>query len=1111
MADTGRRNGFHEAADVLSVVGANLDSTDTAYSYTFENFFHPFVGELIEKLNESGLAGFLDPEYQRNLEKDFFTDFYTPAAGPTVAVNFSRKEIDLGIGGPYANYNWELFFHVPLTIAVHLSSNQRFAEAQHWFHYIFDPTSNDTRVPAPLRYWKFLRFRKSTDVQDIDDLLRLLSKPDAQCTQAELITKASILNGYAAIKNVPFQPHRVAATRTVAYQYQVVMKYLDNLISWGDSLFREDTAESIIEATQRYVLAANILGPRPQQLPARGTKAAQSFAQLKAGLDEMGNALVELEGLFPFNFTAGPGHSPPGSPGGAPLGGIGRTLYFCVPRNERLLAYWDRVADRLFKIRNCMNLDGIARQLALFDPAIDPGLLVKAAAVGIDAGSAATALLQPVGPLRGSYLLQYAVELSQEVRALGAGLLSAIEKADAEDLALLRQTNEVKVNQLGQDVRYLQWRQAQASTDALLRSREVALERYRYYRRLLGLDSGGQADFVIRRPAGPDAEPLLTEYGFDRAYQAFVGQYDPAVDVQAYPELKLADGQAPATSAGAAGTGRLNLTTKEDQELNKHLPTARNLHAASSIVDTVASVVTMIPDLDVDLHFWGLGLHSKVFGGVKLSEVSKIAANIIRTTANWEQDQAGMAARTASYERRADEWTLSHNQAARDLAQIGRQILTSVIAEQVAHREYHNIKKLASQAQDVVNFLQSKYTDSELYGWMQSEITRLYNDYYRFAVDVAHKAEQAINRELMPAADETAQYIKSSYGEPGRRGLLAAEALILDIKRMDLAYREGRRREYELVRHVSISQLDPLAFLELKATGSCQISIPESLFDLDCPGHYLRRIRRVSLSIPAVTGPYTSLNCTLSLLRSSVRTTATGADYARQEGQDDRFTDYLGTIQSIVTSGGQDDGGVFDAGARDERFGPFEGAGAISSWRLDLPKDFRQFDYDTIPDVILHLRYTAREGGNGLRDAAVAQLTRLVGDAQATGSSRLFSVRQEFPSEWARWKSSGTAGRAELALQLREEHYPYWSRGLTRVVRGVELLARAAGGTASVKVFGGPEPSAAGDTLDRDQVLGGLLRTSLHNITVPAATGQFSLYFEDTALDDLWLILTWGG
>jgi hypothetical protein len=50
------------------------------------------------------------------------------------------------------------------------------------------------------------------------------------------------------------------------------------------------------------------------------------------------------------------------------------------------------------------------------------------------------------------------------------------------------------------------------------------------------------------------------------------------------------------------------------------------------------------------------------------------------------------------------------------------------------------------------------------------------------------------------------------------------------------------------------------------------------------------------------------------------------------------------------------------------------GAGAISQWRIELPKEFKQFDYDSISDVILHLRYTAREVGKALRDAAVNQL-----------------------------------------------------------------------------------------------------------------------------------------
>src|SRR5262249_33736797 len=120
---------------------------------------------------------------------------------------------------------------------------------------------------------------------------------------------------------------------------------------------------------QRYVLAANLLGPRPQQIPPSGTTPPKTFAQLKAAsrdplVNTLGNALVELEGQFPFNLalpqTAG------GSGLSGPLFGIGRTLYFCIPRNDKLLTYWDTVADRLFKIRHCMNIEGVVRQLALF-------------------------------------------------------------------------------------------------------------------------------------------------------------------------------------------------------------------------------------------------------------------------------------------------------------------------------------------------------------------------------------------------------------------------------------------------------------------------------------------------------------------------------------------------------------------------------------------------------------------------------------------------------------------------------------------------------------------------------------------------------------------------
>src|SRR6266568_4399630 len=406
--------GFHDesVASLGSIM--SLGHSETQFTYTFGNFFHPFVGELIAKLNRDSLPGMLDATWQDGLKWDslvpkpdsspksfdelwkdslkpdnqalsnYFRTLYNPTEDNLVQVKYFPKEIDVSEHGPYANYNWELFFHIPLTIAVHLSKTQRFAEAQRWF--------------------------------------------------------------------------------------------------------QQDTVESINEATQQYVLAANILGERPQQIPPLGTVGAKTFAQLKKGLGPIGDALVDLEGQFPFNLAA-PNSRTSGSSAGdsSALFGIGRTLYFCIPRNDKLLGYWYTVANRLFKIRHCMNIAGIVRPLALFDPPLDPGMLVKAAAAGIDIGSIVSGLNQPIGPLRCLILIQKALELCGEVRNLGNALLSALEKGDAEHLALVRQRHEIQIQQMTQEVRFLQWKQAEEATESLRHSRATALERYHFYQRLLGL------------------------------------------------------------------------------------------------------------------------------------------------------------------------------------------------------------------------------------------------------------------------------------------------------------------------------------------------------------------------------------------------------------------------------------------------------------------------------------------------------------------------------------------------------------------------------------------------------------------------------------------------
>jgi Tc toxin complex TcA C-terminal TcB-binding domain len=1029
---------YHYAGDLPSLVDVAGDTGTISiigdftwfvdqFTYTFENFFHPFVGDLINKLNQASVAGMLDPGFLGGLKQAFFTNDYqlvqTGSLFSEVVVDYSDKEIDVSLGGPYANYNWELLYHIPVMVAVHLSNNQRFAEAQKWFHYVFDPTSTDVSVPPPTRFWRCFAFRGGPQIQDIGTLIALLSMPDSQLDDTQRKTRKAVLTGYNAMLQDPFRPHAIARTRPSAYQWYVVMKYLDNLIAWGDSLFLQDTIETINEATLCYVLAANLLGPRPQALPPRGTVSPKNFLQLKqAGLDAMGDAMVELEGQFPFNLAPGPA---PGNGSGDQSGalfGIGRALYFCIPPNQKLMAYWDTVADRLFKIRNSENIQGVVQQLPLFDPPLDPGMLVKATAAGIDIASIVSGLNQPLGPVRALMLIQKGLEIAGEVRGLGAALLASLEKGDAEDLALRRQGHEIALQGMLQNVRFLQWQHAKETTTGLLKARATALERYTYYLRLLGLTPDSAVSAI---PALDRRE--LTEDNFDDTYGALVGTYDQPVPLQGFPAYQP-EGGSPSSQSGASGQGALYLNKQEDAELNSHLPRARDARLTANIANSIASGLFPIPSVELHLAFWGIGAHSNLLSGQSLSGVAKLAADVAQIIATYETDQAGIAGRTAGYQRRSDDWMLQANLAARELMQVGRQIIASLIAEQVAYHDYTTVKAQVKQAQDIQDFLQAKFTSLVLYGWMQSEISGLYYQYYRFACDIARKAEQTMKRELMrPELDQT-QFIKFNYWDAGHQGLLSGEALYLDVKRLEMAYHDNNKRELELTRHVSLRQLDPLALIALKITGSCTIDVPEWLYDRDCPGLYMRRIKSVSLSVPCVVGPYASINCMLSLQRSSVRVSpllSNGA-YARDTSQDDiRFVDYFGAADVIVTSSGTNDSGIFETNLRDDRFLPFEGAGAISTWTLSLPAQLRTFDYMTISDVILHVRYTARQAGDPLGSQATKELVAMVDTAGQSRQALLFCLRYDFPTEWSAFVNAA----GNFAVALRKDFFPYMAQG----------------------------------------------------------------------------------
>ncbi|WP_232826397.1 neuraminidase-like domain-containing protein [Cyanothece sp. BG0011] len=869
---------------------------------------------------------------------------------------------------PYAIYNWEALFHSVALLADNLSKSQRFEEAMQWWHYIFDPIN----VKGNIRnVWKFLPFRV-TDSKNI--LEQIFSKLDPNAPDN------SENNSIYQWRENPFQPHHIARNRPTAYMKWVVMKYIDNLIAWGDNLFRQDTIESINQATQLYVLAGHILGPRPEIIPQRGKKQPESYCSLLNKWDAFSNAMVDLELIFPFSNQIATEGVFDGEEHYVNIYGFATTLYFCIPDNPKLLEYWDTVADRLFKIRHCLNIEGIFRKLNLFEPPINPALLVQAAAQGLNISSVLNDLSTPMPNYRFNYLLQRALEVTSEVKSLGSALLSALEKKDGESLSILRSQHDTRIQNLIMEVRKMQLEEAEKSLDSLEQNRKSPEYRLQHYQKLVDEEDMGV----------PAIDAEFTEME------------------NKMPEVKE--------------DGGLKLIPPEAEEMKKAKLSA-DLQTVVGVLETLASHLHLIPTFALQTKPFGIGTTME-YGGPYIGTAVQATARGLQIGVNRTFFQSSAASRKAGYTRQLQDRIFQLNLAGHELMQIDKQITAQKIRQEIAQLEIENHQTQIEQTEEVEEFIRTKYSNEELYQWMSDRLKDLYYQAYSFAYDLAKKAEKVFRFEL---GLSTSDFIKFGYWDSAKDGFLAGEQLYLALKHLENAYVETKPHDYEITKHISLQELNPIALIQLKEEGVCEFNFPEEIFDLDYPGHYKRRIKTVSVSVPCVVGPYTSLNCTLRLLKHEYRNSKIAADYPKKlEEADERFIYNPIPTTAIAVSQGQNDSGVFELNFRDERYLPFEGAGTISTWRLELPQEFRQFDYQTITDVVIHLRYTSCEGGTTLKTAAIEHLNEYVKNAselsKREGLFRMFSLKHEFPSEWHRFLNPQPETESQILIlgNLRE-------------------------------------------------------------------------------------------
>ncbi|WP_367025571.1 neuraminidase-like domain-containing protein [Methylococcus sp. ANG] len=962
--------------------------------FHFLNFYHPFVCDFAKLVHNpvQGIPGLMRRETQLKNTGFSFARSYQPTlwvVQPGIETYYPGEVVDFSPAGAYAGYNWELFFHAPLLIANALSKNQRFEEARDWYHFIFNPIgveSSFTGGSAISKYWITKPFYETTDPayvqQRIENIMSMLAGDTSVPGYSDDALKA-LFGQVEDWRTNPFEPHRIANYRTVAYQKTVVMNYLDNLIAWGDYLFRQDSMESINEATQLYILAAEILGPRPKRVPPQAEPPVETFNELEHQLDAVPNALVEIENLVP---------APSGGGGAAPEAPPLPMLYFCIPHNEKMLGYWDTVADRLYKIRHCMNIEGVVRQLALFEPPIDPGALVKAVAAGIDIGSALADLNAPLPLYRFSVLLQKANEVCNDVKALGAALLSALEKKDAEALSLLRQGQEIRVLEGVKAVREQQIAEAKENLGALKKNKEMVTIRRDFYRDIEKIIAGEQLS--------------LNEQGVAQRHQTAAQNINIAASILGY---------LPNVMIGAAGFGGS-------------------------------------PTVNVQ---WGTG---NIISALQAASGSE---QLMSSLASY---RATRASTLAGYDRRFSDWKLQESLSNKELEQLDKSIAAAEVRIAIAEKELENHVVQIDNAKAVDAFLRSKYTNEELYQWQIGQTSSVFFQSYKLAYDLAKRAERCFRFEL---GLNDSSFITFGYWDSLKKGLLSGEKLQYDLRRLESAYLEQNRREFELTKHISLALLDPLALVKLRETGRCFFRLPEELFDLDYPGHYFRRIKSVSLTLPCVAGPYTTISCTLRLLKNSIRTTPASGDNGYPRNTDDaglpaddtRFVETNIPVRAIAASSAQNDSGVFELSFRDERYLPFEGAGAISEWALELFTDLpannpdpanpdfgaplRQLDYGTIADAVVHIKYTAREDAGAFKNGAIAHLRDYFSEDGTTRSWLVLDLRRDFGTAWSRFLNPVNPANGNV-FELEVSTALFQQRDATKTLKinTIVLLAR---------------------------------------------------------------------
>lgn len=385
-----------------------------------------------------------------------------------------------------------------------------------------------------------------------------------------------------------------------------------------------------------------------------------------------------------------------------------------------------------------------------------------------------------------------------------------------------------------------------------------------------------------------------------------------------------------------------------------------------------------------------VGVSAGIFGTERENSAQKKA--IDATTSSQVASVKG------NFERRKQQWRLQHGLARKD-EQIGQKQIEMVWQQRDIAVQERSIAELrTNHAANTLDFLANKFTNAELYEWMSGVLNRVYRFFLQQATAIALLAQKQLafeRQEKLPGfirqdywqpAPETESDTGTDSPEPDRRGLTGSARLLQDIYKLDQFAFKTRERKLQLSQTFSLARLFPFEFEKFRQTGRLPFATPMELFDRGFPGHYMRLIKRISVSVMALVPPTEGIRATLT--SSGISRVVIGPDVFRTI-EIQRSPELIAFTSPVNATG------LFqmESEAEGELLLPFEGQGVDTTWQLEMPHAANAFDFRTIADVLLTIDYTAQYSAS-YRHQVIDHLDRNM------EGERPFHFRHEFADQW---------------------------------------------------------------------------------------------------------------